>query len=174
MTQGKRGHLPALNTTLVVPQPDDHIEVDEVWSFVRRKGRRAWVWVAIAYQSRQVVAMVVGDRSAQTARRLWERIPEAYRKLTVFTDLLAAYKAVVPREQHQACRKGSGLTNTVERFNLTLRQRLGRMVRKTLSFSKSWAMHLLCLRIFVDGYNRYCRRRFRRDITDPRMLGSTQ
>lgn len=116
--------------------------------------------------------MVVGDRSARTCARLWERIPKAYRALMTFTDFWKAYQKVVPHGQHQACEKGSGLTNTVERFNLTLRQRLGRMVRKTLSFSKSWRMHVLCLRLFADTYNRYCLRRFRKDIVDARLCGS--
>lgn len=114
--------------------------------------------------------MVVGDRSAKTCRKLWDRLPEAYQKLMMFSDFWRAYCAVVPKEQHQRCEKGSGLTNTVERFNLTLRQRVGRMVRKTLSFSKSWRMHVLCLRIFIDSYNRYCRIRFRSDITHPTLL----
>ena len=160
--------MPDLKHTLVVPQPFDNVEVDEVWTFVRRKGRQAWVWIAVSFQSRQVLAMVVGDRSAQTCRKLWERLPAAYRSLLVYTDFHKAYLAVVPRQQHRACKKGSGLTNAVERFNLTLRQRLGRCVRKTLSFSRSWAMHLLCLRLFVDWYNRYCLTRFK--IEDPRPL----
>jgi IS1 family transposase len=160
--------LPDLNTTLVVPQPHDNLELDELWSFVRRKGRQAWVWIAVSFQSRQVVAMMVGDRSAKTCRRLWERLPDAYRALATYTDFWQAYQSVVPHEQHQPCKKGSGLTNAVERFNLTLRQRVGRMVRKTLSFSRSWAMHLLCLRLFVDGYNRYCLTRL--PIDDPRPL----
>ena len=160
--------MPSIERTLVVPQPQDNLELDELWSFVRRKKKRAWVWIALSFQSRQVVAMVVGDRSAKTCRKLWERLPEPYRKLTTYTDFWKAYQAIVPAEQHQACAKGSGLTNAVERFNLTLRQRVGRMVRKTLSFSKSWAMHLLCLRLFVDTYNRYCLTRFK--IDDPTPL----
>ena len=168
MAQGKRGQLPHLSQTLVVPQPDDCIELDEIWSFVLRKDCRAWVWIALSFQSRQVLAMVVGDRSAKTCRKLWERIPAPYQRLMSYTDFHKAYFAVIPREQHQACKKGSGLTNAVERFNLTLRQRVGRIVRKTLSFSRSWAMHLLCLRLFVDTYNRYCLRRF--PIDDPRPL----
>lgn len=170
MASGKRGQLPDLNKTLVVPQQDDALEIDEVWSFVGCKGAKAWVWIALAYQSRQVVAMVVGDRSAKTCQRLWRRIPGAYRKLQSFTDFYAAYQKVLPSERHTACGKQSGLTNSVERFNLTLRQRMGRMVRKTLSFSKSWAMHLLCLRIFVDTYNRYCLTRFKQDISNPQWL----
>lgn len=117
--------------------------------------------------------MVVGDRSARTCQKLWNRLPEAYRALQTFTDFYEAYKKVVPTERHTACGKDSGLTNSVERFNLTLRQRVGRMVRKTLSFSKSWTMHVLCLRIFVDSYNRYCRTRFSRDIRNPNMLATT-
>ena len=167
MAQAKRGQLPDLRETLLVPQPQDSVEVDEVWSFVRRKAQQAWVWVALSFQTRQVLAMVVGDRSAKTCRKLWERLPQAYRSVLVYTDLHKAYFAVIPRQQHQGCKKGSGLTNTVERFNLTLRQRLGRMVRKTLSFSRSWAMHLLCLRLFVDGYNRYCVGRFQIDNPTP-------
>ena len=160
--------MPDLKATLVVPQAQGSVEIDEIGSFVRRKGRQAWVWIAVSLQSRQVLAMVVGERSAKTCRKLWERLPQAYRALLVYTDLHKAYFAVIPREQHNACKKGSGLTNAVERFNLTLRQRLGRMVRKTLSFSRSWAMHLLCLRLFIDGYNRDCLRRFK--IDDPRPL----
>ena len=170
MAQGKGGTLPDLKETLLVPQPGDSVELDEVWSFVRRKKQQVWVWLAVAYQSRQVLAMVVGDRSAKTCRKLWERLPAAYRRLTSYTDFYRAYQEVIPREVHQACKKGSGLTNTVERFNLTMRQRVGRLVRKTLSFSKSPLMHLLCLRLFIDSYNRYCLKRFKKDIIDPRML----
>jgi IS1 family transposase len=160
--------LPELKETLVVPQPQDSIEIDEIWSFVRRKGHRVWAWIALCYQSRQVLAMVVGERSAKTCRKLWERLPAAYRDLRCFTDFYEVYKQVIPREQHTACKKGSGLTTAVERFNLTLRQRLGRMLSKTLSFWRSWTMHLLCLRIFIDTYNRYCRVRFKMD--DPELL----
>jgi hypothetical protein len=41
----------------------------------------------------------------------------------------------------------------VERWNNTLRQRLARLVRKTLSFSKSDEMHEVCLKLFVHRYN---------------------
>jgi insertion element IS1 protein InsB len=160
--------LPELKHTLVVPQQQDAIEIDEVGSFVRRKGQRAWVWIALCFQSRPVRAMVVGERSAKTCRKLWERIPEAYRPGTCLTDFYEVYNRVIPRDQHQAGKKGSALTNAVERFNLTLRQRLGRRLRKTLSFSRSWSMHLLCLRIFIDRYNRYCIQRFQ--IDNPQML----
>jgi IS1 transposase len=49
--------------------------------------------------------------------------------------------------------KETGETAHVERWNNTLRQRLGRFVRKTLSFSKSDIMHNICLHLFLHRYN---------------------
>jgi hypothetical protein len=47
---------------------------------------------------------------------------------------------VIPEEQHTAVGKETGETARVERWNNTLRQRLARLVRMTLSFSKSVVM----------------------------------
>lgn len=52
-----------------------------------------------------------------------------------------------------AAGKEAGLTNHVERFNCTLRQRLARFVRDTLSFSKKRQMHKLCLYLFLHDYS---------------------
>ena len=46
-----------------------------------------------------------------------------------------------------------GETAHVERWNNTLRQRLARFVRMTLSFSKSVVMHEACLLLFLHRYN---------------------
>ena len=54
---------------------------------------------------------------------------------------------------HEAVGKESGELAHVERWNNTLRQRLARFVRKTLSFSKSDEMHDVCLKLFVHRYN---------------------
>src|SRR5689334_13935181 len=72
------------------------IEADELWSFVGTKRVRWWVWVALDRESRQVVAMVAGDRSEYTAQCLWDALPDEYRaEAVVATDFLAAYRAVV-------------------------------------------------------------------------------
>ncbi len=55
--------------------------------------------------------------------------------------------------RHFAVGKDSGLTNHVERWTCTLRQRVGRFVRKSLSFSKSEEMHELMLKLFIHNYN---------------------
>lgn len=113
------------------------------------------MWAALDADTRQVVAMVVGDRSEGTARRLWDALPAAYRdRALVCTDFWSSYRAAVPAERHAAAGKGAGLTNHVERFWCTLRQRCARVVRKTLSFSKCPRNHLGALWYFIRLYNR--------------------
>jgi IS1 family transposase len=144
--------LPALEETLVAVQ-DPVLELDELWSFVLKKARKRWIWIALCRQTRQVVAFVVGDRSEKTCRRLWKAIPEVFRHAQCYTDFWKAYPKVLPSVQHTAVGKESGETAHVERWNLTLRQRLARFVRRTLSFSKSSQMHEACLRLFIHAYN---------------------
>jgi IS1 family transposase len=130
------------------------LEADELWSFVGRKKVRWWVWVALDKDTRQVVAMVAGDRDEATARALWDALPDEYRDgAIVCTDFLEAYKAVVPEDRHAAAGKDAGLTAHVERFWCTVRQRLARFVRKTLSFSKCDLNHTGALWDFIRYYN---------------------
>jgi IS1 family transposase len=55
--------------------------------------------------------------------------------------------------QHQKVGKDSGQTNHMERWNNTIRQWLGRLTRKTLSFSKSDFYNQLVIRLFIIRYN---------------------
>ena len=79
---------------------------------------------------------------------------------TCYTDFWKAYALVIPDDQHQAVGKETGETAHIERFNNTIRQRLARFVRKTLSFSKSQLMHDICLRLFLWRYNMDIRRKW--------------
>ena len=129
-------------------------EADELWSFVQRRSNKQWVWLAFEPETRQVLAFYVGDRSRRSARQLWKRVPRAYREqATFYTDDWEAYRQVIPEAQHEVCAKGSGHTNSVERFNCTLRQRVSRLVRKTLSFSKKQANHVGAIKYFICHYN---------------------
>lgn len=112
-----------------------------------------WVWLALCRKSRQVVAFVTGDRSGRTCERLWHEIPEGYKGSTCYSDFWEAYQEVIPRDRHQPTGKEEGETCHVERWINTLRQRLSRFVRKTLSFSKSRRMHYCCLKLFIYRYN---------------------
>lgn len=157
MVAKKGGQLGPLSSTVLPPDPQDpesvDLEIDEVWSFVGSKKNEVYAWVALCRSTRQVVGVALGDRSAATCWRLWISIPLVYRTGFCFTDFWRAYLAVIPDCQHVAAGKDSGLTNHIERWNNTLRQRLGRYVRKTLSFSKSFVMHWICLHLFLHRYN---------------------
>ena len=110
------------------------LEADEMGSFVGNKRDQWWVWAALDADTRQVVAMVCGDRSMATAQCLWEALPDEYRdEAVVCTDFWAAYRAVVPEDRHAAAGKEEGITNPIERFGCPVRQRCARFVRTTLS-----------------------------------------
>ena len=145
--------LPDLAETLEPPMADDVLELDELWSFVLKKSEKRWVWIALCRRTRQIVAYFIGDRSEKSCRTLWERIPDAYQKLNSYSDFWDAYQKVFSSETHQSVGKESGETNHVERWNNTLRQRLSRFVRKTLSFSKSDAFHEIALKLYIFYYN---------------------
>ena len=148
--------LPDLAETLDPARADDVLELDELWSFVFSKDNQRWVWIALCRRTRQIVAFFVGDRSETSCRKLWERLPEAYRRCRTFSDFWDAYQKVFVTGNHHSVGKESGETNHVERWNNTLRQRLARFVRKTLSFSKSDFYHELVLRLFILRYNIEC------------------
>ena len=148
--------LPALETTLATAQLDDVLELDELWSFVLKKANKRWVWVALCRRTRQIVAYFIGDRSENSCLRLWRRIPLAYKRCHSFSDFWDAYQLVFAAGRHQSVGKDSGETNHVERWFNTLRQRLARFVRKTLSFSKRDRFHEAVFRLFVHHYNREC------------------
>jgi insertion element IS1 protein InsB len=59
-------------------------EADEIWSFVGRKAKKQWLWMALDTATRQVIACYVGDRSRRRAQPLWKRIPSVYRDQAIF------------------------------------------------------------------------------------------
>ncbi|MGE0682220.1 MAG: IS1 family transposase [Candidatus Binatia bacterium] len=124
------------------------------WSFVGKKANRHWVWIALDATTRQVIAFHVGDRSQESAEHLWANLPAGYRERARFyTDQYAVYKGVIPPARHYAISKLIRKTNHVERFNCTLRQRVSRLVRPTLSFSKSLTNHIGAIKYFICHYN---------------------
>ena len=130
------------------------VQCDEMWSFVGKKAHKQWIWLAIDVDSRKIVGVYVGDRDEQGAQGLWDNLPAVYRQCAVaYTDFWEAYAAIFPETRHRPVDKDTGQTNHIERFNCTLRQRVSRLVRKTLSFSKKLANHIGAIWYFVHHYN---------------------
>jgi insertion element IS1 protein InsB len=129
-------------------------EADEMWSFVTKRANKQWIWIAMDATTRQVIAFHVGGRSRDSAIVLWAKIPLVYREQATFhTDQYGAYTGVIPAERHKAITKKARKTNHIERFNNTLRQRVSRLVRDTLSFSKKLANHIGAVKFFICHYN---------------------
>jgi insertion element IS1 protein InsB len=130
------------------------VEADEMQSFVKKKANKQWIWIAMDAKTRQVIAFHVGDRSRRSAKRLWAKIPTAYRQhATFYTDQYVVYAGVIPAAQHRAISKLARKTNHIERFNNTLRKRVSRLVREALSFSKKLAHHIGAIKLFICHYN---------------------
>ncbi len=144
----------------VVPKPKGAltVQMDELWSFVDGKGNKQWVWLALDGMTREIVGCHIGDRSADSALALWQSMPAVYRQCAmIYTDHWEAYKAVLPSKRHCAVGKETGLTSYIERFNNTLRQRVSRLVRKTLSFSKKLDNHIAAIWNFIHYHNQLIR-----------------
>jgi insertion element IS1 protein InsB len=77
-----------------------------------------------------------------------------YQQHAVFyTDHYAAFLGVIPSAQHRTISKRTRRTNPVERFNCTLRQRVSRLARSALSFSKKLTHHIGAIKYFICHYN---------------------
>jgi insertion element IS1 protein InsB len=60
--------------------------------FVQKKAHKQWIWIAMDARTGQVMAFHVGDRSRKSAKRLWAKIPQAYRQHAMFyTDQYVVY-----------------------------------------------------------------------------------
>ena len=130
------------------------IECDEMWSFVGNKGCKLWIWLAKDIKTREIVGVYIGSRDKGGAQGLWDSLPGVYRQCAVsYTDFWSAYEEIFPSTRHRQVEKGSGKTNSIESFNCTMRQRISRIVRKTLSFSKKVTNHVGAIWNFIHHYN---------------------
>lgn len=128
------------------------LEADEIWTYVGAKDCPVWLWLAVERRTGLVVGFYLGERNEESALGLWLSIPAVLReKALIFTDDLVAYAAVFEKGQHQT--EGKKQTTKIERLNNTLRQRCSRLVRKALSFSKSWQNHFLAIRLLLVNLN---------------------
>jgi IS1 family transposase len=146
--------------TVIPKQVGKHtVQMDELWSFVDDKGNKQWVWLAIDAKTREVIGCHIGDRSLKSAQALWDSlqavsIANVPRFIpTIGKPMLRFYA----RKRHKSVGKESGLTSYIERLNNTLRQRVSRLVRKTLSFSKKLENHKSAIWNFIHDYNHQIR-----------------
>ena len=143
-----------------------------MWSFVGNKKNKHLFWLALDVETREIVGVYIGNRSRDGASGLWRSLPALYRQCAMcYTDFWAPECDIFPDCRHQAVSKTSGKTNGIEReagrmiqssrqtsrFSCTLRQRISRLVRETLSFSKKLENHIGAIWYFIHHYNELLR-----------------
>lgn len=76
-------------------------EADELWSWVGYRKNVYYVWLVMHRDSRQIIAFHVGDRSAESAKALWDKIPPQIKEFGLFhTDDWDSYKTIIPSDKH--------------------------------------------------------------------------
>jgi insertion element IS1 protein InsB len=132
----------------VVIRLAEEAEVDEMWSFVRRKKEQRWLWHAVDHRSGQVLAYVFGRRQDEVFVKL-KALLEPFGLTRYYTDSWGAYTRHIGSDEHHP---GKRNTQKIERKHLTLRTRIKRLARKTICFSKSIQMHDIVIGLFVNRY----------------------
>jgi insertion element IS1 protein InsB len=132
----------------VVLERVDEAEVDEMWSFVGKKQAPRWLWHAFDHRTGQVLAYVFGRRQDEVFLQL-KALLDPFGITRYYTDYWGAYERNLEPAVH---RSGKCHTQQIERKHLTLRTRIKRLVRRTICFSKSNAMHDLVIGLFINRY----------------------
>ena len=112
-----------------------------MWSYVGKKAEPRWLWHAIDHQRGTVLAYVFGRRKDEVFLELKELLAP-FGITRFYTDGWGAYERSLDPEQHTI---GKAHTQKIESKHINLRTRIKRLVRRTICFSKTIAMHDLVL-----------------------------
>jgi len=107
------------------------------------KKKKIWVWRAIERAENKTIGWFVGDRSAKTFEKFFERFKKLEHAV-FYTDDYDAYKKIIPAKAHVVGKKH---TTKIEQNNSNIRHFLGRMTRRTKVVSRSAEMVMASLKI---------------------------
>jgi IS1 family transposase/transposase-like protein len=117
----------------------EHLEVDEFWTYVKRKKQKVWLIYAYDRDTGEIVAYVWGKRDLKTAKKLRARLKQLkVRYGSISMDNWRSFKTAFKADPKQI---GKEHTVGIEGNNCRLRHRLRRAVRKTCCFSKKLDNH---------------------------------
>lgn len=111
--------------------------MDEQWGYVGSIYRQRWLFCAYDKIRRRIVAHAFGERMITTLEHLLN-LPSPFEVVVWMTDGWPMYESRLKGKFHVISKR---YTLRIERHNLNLRQHLARLERKSLSFSKSVALH---------------------------------
>ncbi|BAU08800.1 IS1 transposase [Fischerella sp. NIES-3754] len=123
------------NTLPDTPQKDEIPEItqiDELETFIGKKNK-IWLWTAVNKHIPGVIAWVLGDRSSNTFKLLWQAI-SCWHSYFYVTDGYLVYPCFISDEDHIVSKT---YMTRVEGENSRFRHYLARLHRKTFCYSKS-------------------------------------
>lgn len=109
------------------------------------KKNKKWVWIALNKDLPGILEYVIGDRSSETFKKLWEKIRNWNCYFWV-TDGYKVYPKFIP-DGDQIISKI--YMTRVEGENSRLRHYLARLHRKTFCYSKSESMLFLSIKLVI-------------------------
>ncbi|MDC9596692.1 IS1 family transposase [Xenorhabdus anantnagensis] len=138
---------PRCVTTLPLEQVEIQLigEVDEMGSFIGNKKQQRWLWYAWEPRLKRIIAHTFGRRSKKTLKKLLKKLSH-FKVVFGCTDKFKAYN-LLPTDKHLI---GKSFTQRIERENLTLRNRIKRLNRKILGYSKSPEMPDKVIGTFIE------------------------
>ena len=133
-------------------QPDikeeKFVSCDEMWTFVQKKSQKAWIWLCYSKITKRILAVHIGNRGKESAKKLIDQVPN----MKIYcTDDWDAYGCAI--EDPETREIGKRNTQDIERFNLRMRMVLARLQRKTIKFSKSWKRLEYSVNLVINRYN---------------------
>jgi IS1 family transposase/transposase-like protein len=120
-------------------------DLDELQTFVGNKRHKLWIWTAVNHRQPGILVWVVGDRSAETFKRLWS-VVKCWQSFWYVTDGYPVYPKFISDASHLISKT---YMTRVEGENTRLRHYLARLHRKTLCYSKSVEMLECSLRLLL-------------------------
>ncbi len=126
----------------------EEAELDEMWSFVKKKSRQRWLWHAIDHQTHTVLAYHFGPRKDSAFKALQKKL-SCFDIEFYYSDDWGSYERHLPKSKHFV---GKRNTQAIERKHLTLRTRIKRLARKTICFSKLDKLHDIVIGLFINRF----------------------
>lgn len=119
-------------------------ELDEIWTFIGKKDNVTWITYVLERESKNVIDFFVGRKTMENIKPLINKVLLLNPK-TIYTDKLNIYPPLIPKEIHK---RFQYCTNIIERNNLTKRNHIKRLSRKTICFSRSVIILNAILKIY--------------------------
>ena len=104
----------------------EEAELDEQWSFVKKKSNQRWFWYAVDHTTNMVLAYVPGKRKDVVFKQL-KSLLDPFGIRRYYTDDLGSYERFLESDKHEA---GKINTQKIEQKNLNFRTWIKRLTLK--------------------------------------------